>query len=415
MCFFDELIYIVIIVLFPAFVYLLYVAYINNSKKIVNQYFLDLMLVTSIYLLIRFNDNCGGIIALLIINIPLIISYLRKRFICSIIISIMIIIFTVSSYNLPFLFILFEYLFYIIFFTLTKNIKKDDDFFLITFMFVKGIVLSFEIFYLLPNESNFILIVLKIFLLLLMFYLVADLNIKLLKKGEQLLSLNKVLKELEQEKKLRDSLFKITHEIKNPIAVCKGYLDMMDLNDKEKISKYVPIIKSEISRTLNLMDDFLNYTKIKIVKEELDLTLLLDDTVFVVEQLLKKENIKLITNYKNEEIYINGDYNKLKQVLINIIKNSIEAIDHNNGIIDISLKNKKNKVFIIISDNGCGMESSVLEKVKDAFYTTKKSGTGLGVSLSNEIILAHNGSLEYFSLLNKGTKVIITLRKDCVN
>ena len=89
MCFFDELIYIVIIVLFPAFVYLLYVAYINNSKKIVNQYFLDLMLVTSIYLLIKFNDNCGGIIALLIINIPLIISYLRKRFICSIIISIM--------------------------------------------------------------------------------------------------------------------------------------------------------------------------------------------------------------------------------------------------------------------------------------------------------------------------------------
>ena len=84
------------------------------------------------------------------------------------------------------------------------------------------------------------------------------------------MNINTAMKELEKEKVLRTSLFKLTHEIKNPLAVCKGYLDMLDLNNQEKVDKYIPIVKGEIERTLTLMDDYLDYTKVKINKEEVD-------------------------------------------------------------------------------------------------------------------------------------------------
>ena len=109
-------------------------------------------------------------------------------------------------------------------------------------------------------------------------------------------------------------------------------------------------------------------------------------------------------NLVDDEIFINGDYNRLSQVLINIIKNSIESIN-NDGKITINSKLKNNKYYLTINDNGCGMDSEVLEKIKEPFFTTKKRGSGLGVSLIYEIIEAHNAKINYESTYGKGTKV----------
>ena len=94
-----------------------------------------------------------------------------------------------------------------------------------------------------------------------------------------------------------------------------------------------------------------------------------------------------------------------------MIKNSAEAIEHNKGIIEISEKETINNIVIAIKDNGCGMDNEELQKCGETFFTTKKHGTGLGVGLSKEIIRLHNGTLEYSSKKNKGTKVTITLQK----
>ena len=213
------------------------------------------------------------------------------------------------------------------------------------------------------------------------------------------------IKELEKEKQLRTSLFKITHEIKNPIAVCKSYLDMFDINNKGHI-KYIEILKDEMNNILLLLQDFLAMNKIKIQKEILDINLLLEDVIKQFEPVLKEKNIKFIYNICEEEVFIEGDYNRLNQVLINMIKNSIEAIEYK-GTIKINYE--INKDFkIIIEDNGIGIPKDELEKIKEPFYTTKKNGTGLGVSLSIEIINAHNGKLQY-EILKKGTRVIIEL------
>jgi two-component sensor histidine kinase len=222
-------------------------------------------------------------------------------------------------------------------------------------------------------------------------------------------SLNTTIKMLEKDKKIKDALFKLTHEIKNPLAVCKGYIDMIDLNKEEKALKYINIMKQEINRSLNIISDFVEYNKIKVVKEQIDLNCLLDDVYDSFKILMTNKKIKL--EYKNrndQEIYFNGDYERLKQVIINILKNACEACTEN-GKIEISSNLYKNYLDILIEDNGIGMDEETLKNIKEMFYTTKQNGTGLGVALSNEIIKSHNGELLFTSELNKGTKVTIRL------
>ena len=216
--------------------------------------------------------------------------------------------------------------------------------------------------------------------------------------------------QIEYEKNFRDSLFKVTHEIKNPIAVCKGYLDMLDVNNNKQVNKYIPIIKEEIDRTLLLMKDFLNLTRLKVDKSIMDISLLLDDLINSTNTLLTELNIKFKYQILDDEMYIKGDYNRLKQVFINLIKNSIEAIPKNReGIIKLCINLKKDNILISIEDNGIGISKNKINKIGEPFFTTKEKGTGLGVRLSTEIIEQHNGSIKYVSKEGKGTKVIITL------
>lgn len=263
--------------------------------------------------------------------------------------------------------------------------------------------------YYISNNQN-IETIIKIIISLTVFYLIGILVINIISKIEETISLNQTLKELEKEKNLKNSLFKITHEVKNPIAVCKGYLSMIDYDNKEKSQKYNEIILSEIDRALDIMDNFSQYTKISIKKDIMDIDYLINDTIDSLMPIFKTKNIKI--EYKSvDEIYINGDYKRLKQVLINILKNSSEAIK-TKGLIKISIKQNKKTVTIEIKDNGCGISKENLEKIGDLFYSSKQKGCGIGVALSKEIISQHSGELIYKSEENKYTKVIIKLPLD---
>jgi two-component system sporulation sensor kinase B len=229
-------------------------------------------------------------------------------------------------------------------------------------------------------------------------------------KGEEIMNLNTAIKELEKEKVLRTSLFKMTHEIKNPIAVCKGYLDMLDLSDEKKVNKYIPIIRSEIERTLSLMDDFLDYTKVKVNKDVADIYMLLDEVITSLNLFFKENNITLKMNLPDDELFLEIDYNRIKQVIVNILKNCHEAYDERKREMVISIKTRKRKNYfeILIEDNGIGMDRDTLNNVTDLFFTTKRNGTGLGTSLSKEIMELHGGKIKYLSELGIGTIVILS-------
>ena len=398
---FQQILLNIILLVFPLIFNLFYWTYSNNINKEQSKTFLDFALLSSIYLLITFNDLENNLTIVLLFNIPLIFAYIKKRSYIGIIISI-ILVYIYYGLGMNIFLLIFEYIVYFVIYLLTY--KRKESLFLILFFVFKSL---FSISTYFIYDEKFYLT--NSLLMLVTFIVITYLIIYMYNKGEDIIKLHMSIKELENDKQIRDSLFKITHEIKNPIAVCKSYLDMFDINNKEHI-KYINILKEENEKILLLLQDFLAMNKIKIQKEILDINMLLEDVVDQLTPLLKGKNIKFDYDIALDEVFIEGDYNRLNQVFINMIKNSVEALDGiKNPKISLNHKIDGNKFIISIEDNGSGISESDMERIKEPFYTTKKNGTGLGVSLSCEIISAHDGTLEYFSKVNEGTKVVISL------
>ena len=221
---------------------------------------------------------------------------------------------------------------------------------------------------------------------------------------------NSILKELKREKEIKESLFQLNHEIKNPLAVVNGYLQMIDrTKDEKKKNKYLKIIKQEIKRAITIINDFTNLGKIKKLNNEpIDLSIIIEEIIEMLEPILKSINSQI--HYENlDEIYVMGDYDRLKQVFLNLIKNSIEAKDKDFLIIDIKIEKLKKEFNIIIKDNGKGMTEEELNHMMDTFYTTKKRGTGLGTTYVKRIIKMHQGKIKFKSKEKEGTTVTVTL------
>ena len=401
----------IIYITYPLLLFLFYVAYSKNIKKEENNLFLDIALISSTYLIIRFCQPLFDNTPIVIFNAILIIAYLRNRNITAIILSIVFILYYIFFSNFNVLVLFIEYILYFILYIKLINTENFEDKYINYFVLIK------LLFFLIQNIlitniytiQNVIFITHTIIMILIL-YLVTYFSFMLFEKGEEIIKYHMSIKELEKEKQIRTSLFKITHEIKNPIAVCKGYLDMFDTNNLEHSVKYIPILREEIERVLIILQDFLSLTKSNINKEPIDIYLLIDDVIDDFKPILKSHNILLQSSLPDEELYIDADYNRLKQVFINVIKNSVEAIDkEKKGLIKVFSKKENSKIKIYIEDNGIGMSKETLKKIKEPFFTTKNNGTGLGTSLSTEIIKAHNGEINYSSTEHNGTPVEIIL------
>ena len=402
----EEIFLNLILILFPILIYFLYSCYILIKNKKYNELLLCLTLFTSLYIFLKYGSSINDNRILLFSNIPIIVAYLKKKGYLAIILSIFVILYSYYIFNYSVVILTIKLISYYIFYVISVKRKIKDNEFIEIIAVIQGFFLSFEYFFV--NTIKDVYMLIAIFLITILFYFITFSILYLSNSISKMTNLFYEIKELEREKEIKNSLFKLTHEIKNPLSVCKGYLDMLDINNQTKLNKYIPIVKQEINRSLNIMNDFLEYSKIKIKKEIIDISVLLDDVYDSFKILNKSHHIKLKYNEKDDEMYINGDYDRLKQVLLNLLKNSQEAIV-DKRIITIDSKIKDNKYVIIVEDNGVGMDKETLKQIKNLFYTTKKCGSGIGVSLSQEIIRAHGGTLNYFSKLNQGTKVEIEL------
>lgn len=404
---FEFIILNIVLMSFPILIWIVYISYNQNIGKKENNLLLDFTLISSIYLSIRFGNLDPNVSSMLILNIPLLIAYLKNRLPSIIVISVFLIMYYQISFDIAGYWFLFEYLlFYIIYITLKKyKINPIKYIVLIKILIYIIWVLSSNYY----GEFGYQAIVLmsySISLIAVISYFV----IYWLKKSDEILKYHMTIKELEQDKQIRSSLFKISHEIKNPIAVCKGYLEMFDINNLNHSQKFIPILKEEINRVLLLLQDFLSMTKINIEEDIVDVNMVLEDTLDNFIPILKENNISLDTNILSESTYIIGDYNRLQQAFINIINNSIESlVNRDDGVLSIDVELNKDRVNIIFKDNGEGMSKEMLGKIFEPFVTSKKYGTGLGVSLLKEIITSHKGKVKYESELNDGTTVTISL------
>ena len=389
----------IIFIVFPILCYLIYIIYEKLVGEKSNSIFYVLSVITSIYLITKYSFLTNNIDAL---KVLFLLCLFKNKNILSLIISIYIALYYWLINDMNILFVLLDYLILLISYILLKKQKLEYKLILISSIFI-----VYELFF---NIDNYLYIIISN----ICYIIISFILYKLVSSFEKLINIYGNIKQIENEKTFRDTLFKVTHEIKNPIAVCKGYLDMLDTNNLSKVNKYIPIIKQEIERSLTLMSDFLDLNKLKVNKTNIDLTLLLDDLCTSVDELLKLENIHFIFDTVDNELYINADYDRLKQVLINIIKNSSEAIKKDSiGIIKLNSYVKNNMVNIIITDNGLGMNKETLKRVGEPFFTTKQNGTGLGIKLSKEIIELHDGVIKYTSKEGIGTtvKIKIPLKK----
>lgn len=402
-----------IYLLCPISLYLIYITYRKNIQHEENTLAFEIALTSSLYFILRYGLPLHHNYPTMLFDIPLLLAFSKKKTELSIFISVVLIHYqTLFLHMAPGLLIM-EYIIYFIgYLCLTKS-KFSLVNLIHGFIIINSFFLAIKVFWFIaPNRSYYDNITYLIFLILVI-YVTSFIILYFLNKGEKIVDFNNSLYAIEKEKELRASLFKVTHEIKNPIAVCKGYLDMLDPNDQKKCIKYIPIIKGEINRTLVLMDDFLDYTKIKIEKEELDLVMLLEELDSALKPLFHERKIATNYNIPYEELYMEADYSRLKQVLINIFKNAVEAKDSSKekSIIEVVVKDLGKDVSIKIKDNGIGMTKEELDKVGQMFFTTKKKGTGLGTCLSKEIIKLHDGNITYSSKKNEWTEVNITLPK----
>ena len=389
----------VVLLLFPLLIYLIYLSTNKNIDKKSKTLYLSLSLITSFFLILEYGVNKSVILPVLMLNAIVILSYIEDRVVLANIFCLMIILLYKNNFNNIY-FLILIYIFCFVLYLAKKKTNLNNYIFLDIIGIISSFIYALWIY--LYNKSYFD--IKNLILIIISYLFIINITRLIYDTSKKILTINMTLKELENEKQIRLSLFKITHEIKNPIAVCKGYLDMLNVNDKIQVERYVPILKSEIDRLLSILQDFLLINKSNLDLDIMDINMLVEETLEKLKPLLNDSGIELELDLVDDEIFINGDYNRLSQVLINIIKNSIESINMDGKII-INSKIKNNKYYLTIKDTGCGMDRQTLEKIKEPFFTTKKRGSGLGVSLIYEIIEAHGAKINYDSEYGKGTKV----------
>ena len=354
MSIFESLTINLIFLLFPFLIYAIYISYRNNTKD--EKLVFDFVIFSAMFLLIRYTKTEDSIASLIFINFPLLIAVMKKRSLLVIMLSIITIYYYHQMIKIPLSYGIIEYSIYImLYFSMLKK-SSMNSVILNIFISIKSFITAC---YLCIKDLNNILtpqIFLYLLFIILLFIITITSILWLLKEGEKIIEKNRALRELEREKELKLALFKLTHEIKNPIAVCKGYLEMVNIENKEKLKKYLPIIKDEINRTLLVINDFSDYGKLQIDKEEVDLEMLLDDIKETLEPLLKEKKVKANFIIKEEELYAELDYNRMKQVLINLIKNAIEAKDDERQLkITTTIKKVKEEIQIKVEDTGIGI------------------------------------------------------------
>lgn len=207
----------------------------------------------------------------------------------------------------------------------------------------------------------------------------------------------------------------IAHEIRNPLTSIRGFIQLLrphllQLGKEE----YARIILAEIDRANDIIYEFLNSSKPSApMKQKVYITSLLKEVVLLCDSEALMKGCQIQMEIYDEQLAVSIDVKQIKQVILNIIRNALDAIEElgseHSGCIVILAKREGSYVEIAIRDNGKGMDHTTKIRLFDPFYTTKAEGTGLGLSVSYRIIRNHSGTIRVTSDMGEGTEFKIYL------
>lgn len=203
----------------------------------------------------------------------------------------------------------------------------------------------------------------------------------------------------------------VAHELRNPLSSIKGLALLLKpkLKDIETDSVTVDVMIKEVDRLNRSISELLDFARPeKLIFEKIDLYELVVKASNLLSADAKNAGIDISIQGVNKT-FVQVDPDKLNQVLLNLLLNSIQAMDIGGEVI-ISLKAEDNVTYCTIEDSGHGIREEDIAKIFDPYFTTKNDGTGLGLAISAKIIEEHGGSLEIKSKIDKGTTAVITLQ-----
>ncbi len=200
----------------------------------------------------------------------------------------------------------------------------------------------------------------------------------------------------------------IAHELRNPLTSIKGFFHMLKNSGEEK-SMYYSIIGDELSRIEQISSELLSLAKPHSEnRKTYNLIKIIDEVKLLLISEANMNNVNLLLDSNDKEIFVNCDDSKIKQVFINLLKNAIDTME-SGGNINIRVTNLRETVKVQVIDQGSGIPEELIKKIGEPFYTTKEKGTGIGLMVCYQIIENYGGTIEVDSNVGVGTTFTITL------
>ncbi len=256
-------------------------------------------------------------------------------------------------------------------------------------------------------------------------------NIKLKKEelhddeiGDLVRTFEHMAVEIDKSRKLKEEFISsVSHELRTPLTSIKGWSETLGYEGigKEELDLGLGIIQDETERMISLVEDLLDFSRlssdrIRLQIDMVDVTKLAKGVVAQLAVKANEKNITLLTEFKTENIVdIQGDKNRLRQVLINLVQNAIKFTSEG-GYIVVVVSQGEDLTTFTVTDNGVGIKKENLNKVLDKFFQEdyNKSGSGLGLAISNEIVKLHGGKMIIESEKGVGTTITFTLKNKII-
>jgi two-component system NtrC family sensor kinase len=208
----------------------------------------------------------------------------------------------------------------------------------------------------------------------------------------------------------------LAHEIRNPLVAIKTLTQLLPdrLEDEEFRNHFLQIASSEVDRISSLVNELLEFARPSEPKLEMeDINAILDGMLLLISTETKKKFIQVVKEYTPDVPPVTVDREQIKQVFLNVLLNALDATPEN-GTITVKTRSflkpgGEHYVQVEFTDTGCGIPSEYLEDIFTPFFTTKIKGSGLGLSISNQIIQDHKGYIDVKSYANRGATFFINL------
>lgn len=222
------------------------------------------------------------------------------------------------------------------------------------------------------------------------------------------------------EKLKNDFISSVSHELRTPLTAIKGWAETMQMGesiDNATMDKGLKIIVNESERLSGIVEELLDFSRMQngrmiLMMDKIDLLAEVDEAVYMFKDRAKSEGKDLVYNAPQTISPVLGDRNRLRQVFINIIDNAIKYTQENGSIL-VDVFEDSDDIKVTVTDNGCGIPSVHLPKVKEKFYKANQTqrGSGIGLAVAEEIMTLHSGSLDIVSQEGVGTVVTMSIPK----